>query len=97
MLRHHGMVPSVSRPGSPGDNANCESFFRTLKREEVEAKEYMDLEDLRQNISYFIDRYYNEERLHSALGYRYPAEFEKVTENPWPMDVVAVTSSAKLI
>src|SRR5258708_22921135 len=77
-LRKHGMVPSVSRPGNPGDNANCESFFRTLKREEVEAKEYADLEDLRLNISQFIDRYYNEERLHSALGYRSPAEFERL-------------------
>jgi hypothetical protein len=79
MLRKHGMVLSVSRPGNPGDNANCESFFRTLKREEVEAKEYVDLEDLRLNISTFIDRYYNEERLHSALGYRSPAEFERLT------------------
>ncbi len=79
MLRKHGMVPSVSRPGNPGDNANCESFFRTLKREEVQAKEYADLEDLRLNISEFIDRYYNKQRLHSALGYRSPAEFEKLS------------------
>ncbi len=78
MLRKHGMVPSLSRPGNPGDNANCESFFRTLKREEVEPKEYADLEDLRLNISQFIDRYYNEERLHSSLGYRSPTEFERV-------------------
>jgi len=79
MLRKHGMVPSISRPGSPGDNANCESFFRTLKREEVDAKEFRDLEDLRLNIAAFIDGYYNQERLHSALGYRPPSEFERVT------------------
>jgi transposase InsO family protein len=47
MLHKHGAIPSVSRPGSPCDNANCESFFRTLKREEVDAKEYRDLDDLR--------------------------------------------------
>jgi|ERR1700737_368870 len=55
-LRKHCIVPSISRPASPGDNANCESFFRTLKREEADAKEYRDLEDLRLRISAFIDR-----------------------------------------
>lgn len=78
-LRKHGIVASVSRPGRPGDNANCESFFRTLKREEIDAKEYSDIEDLRVNMSAFIDCYYNERRLHSALGYVSPAEFERVT------------------
>lgn len=76
-LHTHGAVPSVSRPGSPSDNANCESFFRTLKREEVDAKEYKDLQDLRLNISAFIECYYNRIRLHSALGPR--EEFEQVT------------------
>ena len=79
-LRKYSIVASVSRPASPGDNANCESFFRTLKREEIEAREYIDLEDLRSKICRFIDGYYNRKRLHSALGYRSPAEFEKVTE-----------------
>jgi len=83
-LHKHGIVPSVSRPGSPRDNANCESFFRTLKREEVDAKEFRDLEDLRVNLAAFIEGYYNQERLHSALGYRPPSEFERV----------AVTSNA---
>jgi transposase InsO family protein len=72
------MLTSVSRPGTPGDNANCESFFWTLKREEIQAKQYKDLEDLSVNIARFIDQYYNEQRLHSALGYRSPAEFERV-------------------
>ena len=78
-LRKYGIVASVSRPANPGDNANCESFFRTLKREEIRAKEYGSVEELRMKISRFIDSYYNRKRLHSALGYRSPAEFEKVT------------------
>ena len=77
-LRKYGIVASVSRPASPGDNANCESFFRTLKREEIRATQYANVEDLRTKISRFIDNYYNRKRLHSALGYRSPAEFEKV-------------------
>jgi len=76
-LRKYSIVASVNRPGNPGGNANCESFFRTLKREEIEAGEYKDLEDLRSKISRFIDGYYNRERLHSALGYSSPVEFEK--------------------
>jgi len=59
LLHKHGMVASVSRPDRPGDNGNCESFFRTVKREEVEAKGYADFEDLRANITRFIERYYN--------------------------------------
>jgi transposase InsO family protein len=93
MLRKHNIVPSVSRPASPGDNANCESFFRTLKREEIDAKGYRDLEDLRINISAFIESYYNRVRLHSALGYRPPAEFERVTES---FDAASVSSASKL-
>jgi transposase InsO family protein len=77
-LRKYSIVASVSRPASPGDNANCESFFRTLKREEIRATEYANVEDLRIKISRFIDNYYNRKRLHSALGYRSPAEFAKV-------------------
>jgi transposase InsO family protein len=92
-MRKHKMVPSISRPASPGDNANCESFFRTLKREEVEAKEYKDLEDLRINISAFIESYYNRLRLHSALGYRPPAEFEEVTESS---DAASISSASRL-
>lgn len=86
-LHTHGAVPSVSRPGSPSDNANCESFFRTLKREEVDAKEYKDLQDLRLNISAFIECYYNRIRLHSPLGYRPPEEFEQVTVSSSPATI----------
>jgi transposase InsO family protein len=92
-LRRHGILASVSRPASPGDNASCESFFRTLKREEVIAKEYKDLEDLRQRMASFIDCYYNQRRLHSALGYRPPAEFEQVTES---FPAATVSSVAKV-
>jgi hypothetical protein len=58
-------------------NASCESFIKTLKREEIYANEYRDLDHLRANIEEFIDRYYNRCRLHSALGYRSPEEFEQ--------------------
>ena len=77
ILRRHGMIPSMSRPANPYDNASCESFLKTLKREEIYASEYRDLDHLRENIAAFIDRYYNRVRLHSALGYRSPEEFEQ--------------------
>jgi putative transposase len=77
VLRQHGMIPSMSRPANPYDNASCESFMRTLKREEIHANEYRDLDQLRQNVTIFIEDYYNRVRLHSALGYRPPAEFEQ--------------------
>jgi putative transposase len=75
-LGEHGILPSMSRPGNPYDNAFCESFMKTLKKEEVYCNEYRDLKDLTTHIETFIDRYYNEQRLHSALGYRSPAMFE---------------------
>ena len=78
LLRKHGMIPSMSRPANPYDNASCESFLKTLKREEIYANEYRDLEHLCENIAAFIDNYYNRVRLHSALGYKPPEEFEQV-------------------
>jgi putative transposase len=86
LLRQHGLLPSMSRPGNPYDNACCESFMRTLKREEIQANQYRDLEDLRENIAAFIDHYYNQVRLHSALDYQSPAQFERslATEPAWP-------------
>ena len=77
VLEKHGMIPSMSRPGNPYDNASCESFMKTLKREEIHAQAYQSLEQLRSNIELFIERYYNQQRLHSALGYRSPEEFEQ--------------------
>jgi putative transposase len=67
----------MSRPANPYDNASCESFIKTLKREEIYANAYENLEHLRANIAIFIEQYYNEQRLHSALGYRSPEEFER--------------------
>jgi putative transposase len=70
------MIPSMSRPANPYDNASCESFIKTLKREEIYANRYVDLGHMRVNIEEFIEQYYNRLRLHSALGYRSPEEFE---------------------
>jgi transposase InsO family protein len=77
ILQNQRMIPSVSRPGNPYDNAICESFMKTLKREEIHANEYRDLEYLTQRVEAFIDHYYNRCRLHSALGYRPPEEYEQ--------------------
>jgi putative transposase len=77
ILEKRGMIPSMSRPANPYDNASCESFMKTLKREEIYANQYNNLEHLRGNIEEFIERYYNRQRLHSALGYRSPEEFEQ--------------------
>jgi putative transposase len=77
MLEQHGIVPSMSRPANPYDNASCESFMKTLKREEIYANRYDNLEHLRTHIEEFIEQYYNRQRLHSALGYRSPEEFER--------------------
>lgn len=77
VLREHGMVPSMSRPAHPYDNASCESFMKTLKREEIQTSQYRDLDQLRENIEAFMEGYYNRVRLHSALGYKPPEEFEQ--------------------
>ena len=78
------MIPSMSRPANPYDNASCESFLKTLKREEIYVTTYRDLEHLRTNMSTFIDQYYNRSRLHSALGYRPPEEFEDAVTSGLP-------------
>ncbi len=61
-LGRQGMIPSMSRPANPYDNASCESFIKTLKREEIHAGQYRDIDDLRQNIEVFIEQYYNRQR-----------------------------------
>jgi len=76
VLRSQGILPSMSRPANPYDNAACESFIKTLKREEIYANQYRDLDDMRARIEEFIEGYYNRLRLHSALGYATPEEFE---------------------
>ncbi len=77
ILQQHRMIPSMSRPANPYDNASCESFLKTLKREEIYANRYRDLGHLRRNMEVFIEQYYNRVRLHSALDYRPPEEFEQ--------------------
>jgi len=67
---------SMSRVANPYDNAKAESFMKTLKAEEVNGKAYATLDQARRDIGKFIETLYNTERLHSALGYRPPAEFE---------------------
>jgi hypothetical protein len=77
LLAAHGMTASMSGPANPYDNASCESFMKTLKQEEIHANRYNDLEHLRGQIAEFLDQYYNRVRLHSALGYRTPEEYER--------------------
>src|SRR5258708_18250068 len=76
LLKAHGIDISMSRKGNPWDNAACESFMKTLKYEEVLRNEYRDLAEARSSIAEFLEKLYNQKRLHSALGYLPPAEFE---------------------
>jgi transposase InsO family protein len=75
-LQAAGILPSMSRAGCPYDNAMAESFMKTLKQEEVDGSAYRDLAEARQAIGTFIEDVYNRQRLHSALAYRAPVEFE---------------------
>jgi transposase InsO family protein len=77
ILSAHHIIPSMSRPANPYDNAACESFMKTLKQEEIYCQEYRDFGDLSAHLEEFIGSYYNRLRLHSALGYRTPEEFER--------------------
>jgi len=75
-LEAAGMTISMSRPGNPWDNAWAESFMKTLKVEEVDGRRYRNFDHARSLIGSFIEELYNGERLHSALDYRSPIEFE---------------------
>ena len=77
VLKDNKVRISMSRKGNPYDNATCESFMKTLKYEEGYRQEYRDLADARASIGQFLNKVYNQQRLHSALGYLPPAEFEQ--------------------
>ncbi len=77
LLKTHQIAISMSRRANPWDNAACESFMKTLKYEEVLRNEYRDLAEARTSIRQFLEKIYNQKRLHSALGYLPPAEFER--------------------
>ena len=86
-LLQYGFLISMSRKGNPYDNATAESFFKTLKVEEVYLWEYRTLEDVQIRLPFFIQEVYNRKRLHSSLGYRPPVEFEELffkNHKPWP-------------
>ncbi len=86
LLKHH-IAPSMSRAGNPYDNAKCESFMKTLKQKEIHTREYCDRADLEAHIAHFLEQYYNRQRLHSALNYRSPEQFERSlleTCGTWP-------------
>ena len=93
LLEKHQMVASMSRPGNPYDNARCERFMQTLKREEIYASAYRDMEHLRANLEDFIERYYNKKRLHSALGYLSPEKFESMQTGDQSSKAATITCS----
>ena len=76
LLTAHGIAISMSRPGNPWDNAACESFMKTLKYEEVYRNDYRNMIEADASLGVFLEKVYNGKRLHSALGYLPPAEFE---------------------
>jgi transposase InsO family protein len=81
-LESIGAGLSMSRPGRPWENGRCESFLKTLKQEEIDARPYRTMEELEQHLAEFIEQIYNRVRLHSALGYLSPEEFEKRPRQP---------------
>jgi putative transposase len=85
-LLDNGFVPSMSRPATPQDNAFIESFFKTLKKEEVYFKKYKSLSDVLKSLPKFIEEVYNKKRLHSSLGYKSPEEFEAIVLKIKPAD-----------
>ena len=79
-LAEIGIMPSMGEKGYSYDNAFAESFFKTLKNEEVWMNEYETIEDVYRDIKHFIEKIYNKKRLHSSIGYKPPIEYEKQQE-----------------
>ena len=88
MLQQHGIQISMSRVGNPYDNAQAESFMKTLKQEEVKGRVYRDLDHLRHSLAEFLENIYNRRRLHSALGYQSPLEYEASLMKSAPEDTI---------
>jgi transposase InsO family protein len=84
-LQRSGFQISMSLKGNPYDNAKMESFFKTLKQEEVYLNDYCNLQEAADSISFFLETVYNQRRLHSALGYLPPVEYETLYLNPKAM------------
>ena len=82
LLQQHKIQISMSRSGNPYDNAKAERFMRTLKYEEVYLNDYETLAEVLASVQHFIEAVYNRKRLHSAIGYRPPAEFERSLSQP---------------
>jgi transposase InsO family protein len=88
-LQERDIRISMAARGNPYENAQVESFFKTLKSEEVYLKDYHDIAEAQQQLARFIEDVYNTKRLHSALGYRPPAEFESLLSNQaWELNLV---------
>ena len=95
LLNEHSFQISMSRVGTPYDNAKAESFMKTLKHEEANGQQYRNMQHVQHSISGFIETVYNCQRLHSALGYQSPVEFEKVADKKGGFFIVGVGEGIK--